>query len=200
MFNYTGKRLDPTSHVPCRSKEVNIAGIVHIKIQNRITKSEIKHTLHFGVHSSLFLCPILVSDIAKEINLQGKSQGKSDHLIAKTCWRQCYWDLKLTSSCGLALDSVCPDNFWWTTSCVVVFFCFLGFFSMPGSLNYNSLRTEKCIPQNMVVISYWMLSVTVASFITATCYISHKTRRQTLKKSACPLDTSPYLNIHEIFT
>jgi len=125
VFNYTGKRLDPTSHVPCRSKEVNIAGIVHIKIQNRITKSEIKHTLHFGVHSSLFLCPILVSDIAKEINLQGKSQGKSDHLIAKTCWRQCYWDLKLTSSCGLALDSVCPDNFWWTTSCVVVFFCCL---------------------------------------------------------------------------
>lgn len=40
-------------------------------------------------------------------------------------------------------------------------------FSVPGGLDYNSLRTEKCIPQNVAVISSWMLSITVASFITA---------------------------------
>lgn len=77
-------------------------------------------TLLFGVHSSSFLCPILVSDIIKAINIQGKSQGKCDHLIAETCWSQCYSDLKLTSSCGLALDRLSPESLCWTTSWVLL--------------------------------------------------------------------------------
>lgn len=79
------KSLDPTAHVPSRRKKVNMAGVLYRKKQKRVKNSEINPTLLFGVHSSSFLCPILVSDIIKAINIQGKSQGKCDHLIAETC-------------------------------------------------------------------------------------------------------------------
>lgn len=109
-----------------------------------------------------FLCQIQT----KVINIHGKYQGKWDQLIAETCWSQCYSYLKLTSSCGLALDRLSPESLCWTTSC---FFCDWWF-------RLNSLKREKCIPQNVAVISSWMLSLTVASFITANT--SHLSQNQ----------------------
>lgn len=112
------KSLDPTAHVPSRRKKVNMAGILYTKKQKMSKKILKKNpTLLFGVHSSSFLCPILVSGIIKVINIQGKSQGKCDRLIAETCWSQCYSVLKLTSSCGMALDRLSPESLCRTTSC-----------------------------------------------------------------------------------
>lgn len=125
------------------------------------------HTL---IWCSLFLIPLSNSCLRCS---QEKSQGKCDQLIAETCCSRCYSDLKLTLSCGLALDTLSPESLCWTTSC---------FFSVPGGLGYNSLRTEKRIPQNAAVISSWMLSITVASFITARTLHLSQNQETNLKK------------------
>lgn len=109
------------------------------KETKRIKKiSERNPTLFFGFYSSSFLCPVLISDMLKVINIQENSQSKD---LLKLVLFPFKTYIKLWTEPGQIISRESLLN------------NITLFFSVSGASDYNSFRTEQGVPQNMAVIS-----------------------------------------------